>query len=141
MRLVVIIFLLILTCCNFPKDPENSLEEARKDSLKVGVVNNPPYTIIKNGEAQGTEIDILKSFASTNNLQIQFTEGSESILVDKLKKYHLHIIAGGFDKKTLWKKHAGTSAPYDSKHVFLIPKGENKLLQQLETHIFQTKKK
>lgn len=141
MRHVVIIFLLILTGCNFPKDPENSLEEAIKDSLKVGVVNNPPYAIIENGEAQGTEIDILKSFASANDLQIQFVEGSESILVDKLKKYHLHIVAGGFDKKTIWKKHAGTSATYDSKHLFLIPKGENKLLQHLETHIFKNKKK
>lgn len=141
MRLGIIIFFVILTGCDFPKDPENSLENAQLDSLKVGVVNNPPYSMIKNGNARGTEIEILKKFAKSQDLQIEFIEGSESGLVDRLKKYQLHIVAGGFDKKTLWKKHAGTSVTYDSKHLFLIPKGENKLLQRLETHIFQNKQK
>ncbi|WP_300435343.1 transporter substrate-binding domain-containing protein [Christiangramia sp.] len=141
MKPVIIFFFLVLAGCNFPKDPEESLEKATRDSLKVGVVNNLPYTYFDNGEASGTEIEFLKEFARSNKINISFIEGSESVLVDKLKNYRLHIVAGGFDKKTIWKKHAGTSATYDSKHLFLIPKGENKLLQQLETYIYQNTKK
>lgn len=141
MKFIASILLIILTGCNYPKDPENSFDEANNDSLKVGIVNNPPYVIIENGKVSGTEIEILKNFANSNELNISFKEGSESILVKKLKNYTIHIIAGGFDKKTIWKKYTGTSTTYDSEHLFLIPKGENKLLQRLETHIFQYKKK
>ena len=140
MKMSVLIFLFVFTACDFPKDPENSFNKAKQDSLKVGVVINPPYVFIENGKVKGSEIDILKGFAKKNNLKIQFIEGSESILIEKLKKYRIHIIAGGFDKKTIWKKYAGTSATYDSNHLFLISKGENKLLQLVETYIFQTTK-
>ena len=96
---------------------------------------------MKNGTAKGSEIEILKDFARTNKLHIQFKEGSESDLIDKLKKYEIHIVAGGFEKKTLWKQEAGPTVTYDSKHLFLIPKGENRLLQKLEMQIFESKKK
>ena len=136
-----ILVLLFITGCSFPKDPEKSFEMALEDSLQVGIVENPPYTSIQNNEPTGSEVDIIKNFAKSRNLQIQFIEGSESKLVDDLKKYKIHLVAGGFDKKTIWKKHAGTSATYDSQHVFLVPKGENKLLHELETYIFQNLKK
>lgn len=141
MKAKVILLLILLSGCNFPKDAENSFQNAQQNSLKVGVVNNAPYAFMQNGAAQGSEIEILKSFAKNNNLQIQFIEGSESTLIEKLEKFKIHIVSGGFDKKTVWKKHAGTSATYDSKHVFLIPKGENKLLHSLETYILQNHKK
>lgn len=127
--------------CDYPKDPEHSFEEARNEHLKVGVALNPPFTHNTNDDLSGTEIEILEEFARKNNLQIQYTIDSESNLIKKLENYEIHLIAGGFDKKTIWKKKAGLSAPYNKKNVFLVARGENKLLQNLERFIFSKTKK
>lgn len=129
------IFFLVFSGCIFPKDPENSFKEAQKNGLQVGVIERPPFTSISGETFGGKEIRILREFAKKEHLQIDFREGSESELVEDLEKYRLHIITGGFTKKTIWKKKAGLTAAYDQKHVFLIPKGENRLLERLEDFI------
>ncbi|NJW51553.1 transporter substrate-binding domain-containing protein [Salinimicrobium oceani] len=141
MRIILLLFCLLLGSCTFPKDPEGSFEEAKSTGLKVGLVENPPYVIFEGKEASGSEVKMLREFAAREGLQLEFTRGSESELVKELHNYHLHIVAGGMEKKTIWKKKAGLSTPYDSRHVFLIPRGENKLLERLERYIFSKKKK
>lgn len=130
---------LCLTSCVFPKDPENSFETARRESLQVGVVSNPPFSKVEDGVFSGTEVRMIQEFAEKERLEISFTAGSESELVKQLENFEKHIVVGGFAKKTIWKKKAGMTAPYDKKHVFLIPKGENRLLDHLEDFIFQQK--
>ena len=138
-KLIILILLSMVTACSIPKDPENSFEEARKDGLLVGAVPNPPYVEISNDQFTGTEIEKLREFAKRENLQLKIEKGTESELVEKLEKYELHVVAGGIGKKTIWTKKAGLTAPYDTKHVFLIPKGENRLLKHLEDFIFRKK--
>ena len=55
-------------------------------------------------------------------IQIAFIKASESVSVDELKNYQLHIITGGFEKKTLRKKLTIISATYDSDLLLHIPK-------------------
>ncbi len=141
MNKLKLVLLLCLTSCVFPQDPENSYEEASKNSLLVGVVSNPPFTEVEDSSFSGSEVEMLRKFAEKEGLKISFSEGSESELVKKLEVFELHIVAGGFTKKTIWKKKAGMTVPYDKEHVFLIPKGENRLLKHLEDFIFQQKKK
>lgn len=141
MRYLYIFAILLISGCTYPKDPENSYQKARETSLKVGVVLNSPFTTYINDHAGGREVEMLKEFAKAEDLKIEFQEGSESDLVKKLEKYEIDLVAGGFDKKTLWKKKAGLTATYDKKHVFLVPKGENRLLQHLETFIFKNLEK
>ncbi|QED36640.1 transporter substrate-binding domain-containing protein [Antarcticibacterium arcticum] len=141
MKNILFILLLVSAACDFPKDAEGSWVDAQNNYLKVGVSINPPFTISERDSLKGMEIDLLKKFAGKENLKIRFFEGSESELIKKLENYELHVIAGGFDKKTLWKQKAGTTSPYDKEHVFLIAKGENQLLKKLETHIFQNSNK
>jgi polar amino acid transport system substrate-binding protein len=135
-----IILLVGLTSCVFPKDPENSFEEASRDKLLVGVVENPPFTKVEDSTYTGNEVEMLRKFAEHKGLQIKFEEGSESKLVKQLEEYETHVVIGGFTKKTIWKKKAGMTVPYDKEHVFLISKGENRLLKHLEDFIFQQKK-
>lgn len=135
MRKVLLIVLCVVAGCTFPRDPENSFEEAQKNGLQVGVVQNPPFVTISGETFGGSEVELLRKFAEKEHLQIEFKEGSESELVEELEKFRLHVVAGGFSKKTLWKKKAGLTAAYDKNHVFLIPKGENRLLERLEAFI------
>jgi hypothetical protein len=57
MKIRILIFL-INTGCSFPKDPKESFEQALQDSLKVGIVDNPPYTFKENGDFEGSEVEI-----------------------------------------------------------------------------------
>lgn len=139
MKRILILTLLVMAGCTFPRDPENSFEKAQKNGLKVGVVKRPPFVNISGENFSGSEIDLIREFAEKEHLQIEFKEGSETELLEELEKFHLHVVAGGFTKKTIWKKKAGLTAPYDSKHVLLIPKGENRLLERLEAYILPKK--
>ena len=138
-KLIILALLSMVTACTIPQDPENSFEEAKKETLLVGAIPNPPYVEISNNRFTGSEIEKLREFAKRENLRLKIEKGTESELVEKLEKYELHVVAGGIDKKTIWKKKAGLTAPYDKKHVFLIPKGENRLLKHLEDFIFRKK--
>ncbi|MCM4155520.1 transporter substrate-binding domain-containing protein [Gramella sp. AN32] len=140
-HVLVIAFILVLAGCSFPKDPENSFEKAKNDELKIGIIENPPFITFINGKAEGPEIELIKGFARENNLKISFTKGNESGLIEELQKYKLHILSGGFEKGTIWKKEATPTAPYDNSHVFLVPKGKNRLLQHLETYILKNQVK
>ena len=120
--------------CDFPKDPNNSFNDSKVYGLKVGVVNNPPYTNIFDNRFAGKEVRIIEEFAKQHELIIEYIIGSESVLIKQLEQRKIQTIIGGFNKNTVWTKHAGLTTPYDDVHVFLIPKGENRLAFELEKH-------
>lgn len=141
-KIVFILVAISLLSCIYPKDPEHSYEEAKRDGLLVGAVENPPFVVYEDDSYSGNEIEKLRRFADENDMNIRFLEGTESELVEKLEQFEIHVVAGGFKKSSIWNKKAGFTVPYDQDdHVFLIPKGENRLLQNLEDFIFENKKK
>ena len=129
----VIVLSLFVSSCNIPMDSRNSLEIAQDSVLKVGAVNNPPYSMVEKGVFSGTEVALIRSFAKEKKLDLKFITASESVLIEMLKTAELHIMIGGFDKKTIWQEHAGLTSPYDENHVMLVPKGENRLVYELES--------
>ncbi len=137
---IFILFFSLISCNNYPKDPHESWKNVKSEGLKVGVVDNPPFASAKNDSYGGSEVKMIREFAQQNNLEVKFETGNETDLVDKLEHYKLDVIIGGFTKKTLWKKKVGPTITYDKqKHVFLIPKGENKLLTHLENYLYKIK--
>lgn len=134
---LLILLITFLGCEPFPRDTNNSFEKALNTQLVVGIALNPPYTSFRNDSFSGSEIELIRRFARINELEVKFMEGTESELIEKMKNYEVHIIAGGIEKGTAWKQEARPSAPYDKNHVFLVPKGENRLLKEVETFIFQ----
>lgn len=140
--IVFVSALMLFVSCDFPRDARSSFEQAKENGLKVGIAENPPFTKMENGKPSGTEVELIKDFAASEGLKVRFEKDSESDLIKKLEEFNLHMVVGGFEKKTQWKKKAATTITYDKEqHVFLIPKGENKLLQKLETYIIQNLKK
>ncbi len=87
--------------CNFPKDPKNSFENAKKSSLHVGIVPKTDSTIT------AFEKNFVKNFAKEEGMQIQFITDNETELVKKLENYQLDIVLGGFEKKSNWKTKVG----------------------------------
>jgi ABC-type phosphate/phosphonate transport system substrate-binding protein len=130
------LLLLVFFCgaCNIPKDPNNSYENAKKSSLRVGIVSK------KDSTTTSFEKNLVANFAEQEKMQTQFTIDNETELVKKLENYQLDIVLGGFEKKSNWKTQVGMTKPYDGKHVLFIPRGENRLLYQLEKFIIQNQK-
>ena len=139
MKWCLFILLIIVAGCSFPKDPEDSLHEAKEAGLRVGIVEHPPYTSFKNGKATGTEVAMLEEFAKAEGLNIEYFYGTESQLIKLLEDYELHLMIGGFEKKTVWKDKAGQSTKYNSKNCFFVAKGENELLYRLESYLLKYK--
>ena len=139
MKKLLLLVLICLVSCSPPHDSKNSYANAKQSGLKVGIVNNPPFTVYKNGKASGTEVAIIENFSKKEGLRIQYIDGSESTLIKQLENYEIHLVIGGFDKKTVWKKKAGMTTKYNGKNVFLITKGENRLLYKLEEELLKQK--
>lgn len=121
--------------CDFPRDPAQTFDNASKNGLRVGIASNPPFTNVSEGSISGKEVELIEKFGQKHNIKLSYVAASESVLIELLKTDELQVIIGGFTQKTVWAKHAGLTVPYDaSGHVFLIPKGENRLTFELEKH-------
>ena len=101
-------------CGQFPKDPENTLNKVRNNVLRAGITENHPYVIIEGAEPAGTEVELIKGLARKLNARIEWTKGSEETIMTLLKERELDICAGGFNKKSLWKKHVFFVTPHDT---------------------------
>lgn len=137
--ILLMILILAAGCSDFPRDPKHSFEKAKADELNVGLSENHPFVSHNDGHLSGTEIELIEGFARRHNLNIRYTIDSESHLIEQLEKYKLHLVAGGFEKSTIWSSKAGLTVPYDYTHVLLVPKGENKLLNKLEQYIIEVR--
>lgn len=131
---------LLLGSCGIPRDPDGTFSEARKNGLVVGVVHNPPFCIAGDEGFSGVEVELIEEFARAHDLNAEYVEGCESDLVEELKSGDIHVLAGGFEKSTLWLEKAGATAPYDGTHVLLVAKGENRLVYELESVVHKNRR-
>ncbi len=131
---MLLLLVLFFGACNFPKDPNNSYENAKISSLRVGIVSKTDST------TTSFEKKLVANFAEQEKMQTQFTTDNETELVKKLENYQLDIVLGGFEKKSNWKTKVGMTKPYGDNHVLFIPRGENRLLYQLEKFLDKNQK-
>lgn len=127
---------LLLTSCNIPYDSEETFKKSHDFPLRVGIVNSSDTVTSQiNYEQQ-----LMDQFVQEKNLKVQYKKGAETQLMHLLEKDSLDVVLGNFTKKTIWKKKAGLTAPYDKKHLWLIKKGENRLLFEIENYFHTIKK-
>jgi polar amino acid transport system substrate-binding protein len=131
-------------CQGIPADPDGGYERITGGTLRVGVTHNPPWTDTSGGEPSGSEVQLVQDWADELDARVDFTEGSESVLVDALERGELDVVIGGFRDDSPWLDKAALTAPYDQvtgpdgapeQHVMLTPLGENRLLVALETYL------
>ncbi|WP_255557399.1 transporter substrate-binding domain-containing protein [Paeniglutamicibacter sp. Y32M11] len=146
LKLLPLMLAVVLSLCgcgiSIPTDPLHTLERVRDGHLRIGVSTNEPWvTISREGVLQGSEIDLVRSFAASVNSQIRWVHGGEESLVAAMERGELDIIAGGLTDETPWTEKAATTRPYSEstdpegvtlKHVLLVRMGENAFLSELE---------
>src|SRR5829696_394467 len=60
---VFVLVVLIAAGCDFPRDPRGTLEGVQNGTMRVGIVENDPWTRMEEGHASGVEVELLKDDA------------------------------------------------------------------------------
>lgn len=137
------VLVLMLTACGvqMPTDPHGTLDRVRDGVLRVGVTENHPWVELdKTVGPAGTEPDLISRFAQQLGSEVQWTQGSEAVLLDALERGELDLVAGGFLEDTPWAEKGAATRPYTEtttsegphKHVMIVRSGENGFLVSLE---------
>lgn len=132
---------LFVGCSDFPKDPRDTTENAKGGLMRVGIAENPPWTLTDK-QPGGVEVALVEDFASTIGARVEWQSGSESVLLERLEHFELDIVIAGLRSETPWKSRVAMTIPYltadtdgdgkKEKHVMAVPPGENGWLTLLD---------
>jgi ABC-type amino acid transport substrate-binding protein len=135
----VLVLLVALTACDIPRDAEGTLDRARGDTLRVGVVASPPY-VVRTGEvAGGPEAELVRAFARSIAAEVEWRWGSLDEHMESLESFELDLVAAGLTTTSPWKEKVGFTRPWSvegkRKQVLAVPPGENGMLVAIEALI------
>jgi polar amino acid transport system substrate-binding protein len=122
---VTCLLALALAGCEFPADPEGTLERVRGGTLRVGVVHDPPWADTGGGgEPQGVEPELIRRFAESLDAEVEWHEGTESSLAAALGGFQLDVVVGGLTRTFPYPEDAAMTAPYVDTEVHIgLPPG------------------
>ena len=126
-----------------PADPNGSLEAIHeRGSIRVGASQEPQLVDHDDGVPRGSLVRLVTGFAEDQNVEIEWTWGSEETLVTHLEEERIDVAVGGFTDASPWASRAGMTRGYPEipdAHgrplVILVPLGENRLLSELEQYL------
>jgi ABC-type amino acid transport substrate-binding protein len=124
--------LLLLTCglalagCQFPTDPEGTLDKVRdRGTMKVGVTHAEPFVNLDSIEPTGVEVELIKGFAEHLGVEVEWVEGSESQLVDLLAGTEIDVMLAGLERQSPLQKEVGFTRPYANVEIVIgVPPDE-----------------
>jgi polar amino acid transport system substrate-binding protein len=109
-------------CGDLPRDPKETLSHARGGSLRVGLVENPPWVVRTAGEPAGAEVELVREFARELGATPEWHWGGEQRHMEALEHYQLDLLVGGLTNDTPWSKYVGLTSPYfESRIVVGVP--------------------
>src|SRR5215204_3616053 len=93
---VFVLVVLIAAGCDFPRDPRGTLEGVQNGTMRVGIVENDPWTHMEEGHASGVEVELLKDFARELEADTTFVPGTTPELLEAAKEAEVDVLVGGF---------------------------------------------
>lgn len=82
----IVMAVLSMTACEFPRDAAGTLARVRGGVLRVGVVNNPPFVIDTPSGVRGVEGALAGTLAQQLGARIEWRRGPEHALMRALRK-------------------------------------------------------
>lgn len=111
-HLLWLLALAFLAGCNFPQDPSGTLERVKGGVLRVGISENPPWTILVDGKPAGIEADLAADLAAELGSRIVWVHGPEADLIQALHDFDLDLVVGGLTQDRPWKQQAAFTRSY-----------------------------
>ena len=111
----------VLLCgCEFPRDPEGTLDQVRGGVLRVGVSPAEPFVQpAPGGDPKGVEVELVTRFAESLEASVEWVEGSESDLMAALEGRQLDIVIAGLTRRSEWQRSAALTRPYLTTQVVI----------------------
>jgi polar amino acid transport system substrate-binding protein len=112
--------------CRFPDDVEGTLDRVEGGTLRVGVIDNPPWVNLDSGDPRGVEPTLLRRFAAGLDAEIAWYEGTEPDLMEALHGFQLDVVVGGLTRSSPYMKEVALTAPYvDTETQIGVPPGSD----------------
>jgi polar amino acid transport system substrate-binding protein len=110
--------------CQYPRDPDGTLDRVEGGTMRVGVSAHEPWTRVSEGEPTGVEVTLVKQFAARLRAKIEWVPGSEEELIEALRREELDLVIGGLTHKSQWKKEVAFTRPYVEPEIVVgVPVG------------------
>lgn len=129
---------MLALACEWPRDPESTLEHVRGGVLRVGAIHEPPWLVVDDdgGPPRGLEAELAQALAQQLGAELRWHYGGETRLMQELRAFELDLVIGGLTTDSPYATEVGFTRPYTSSaegdHVFAAPPGENGWLATLE---------
>jgi polar amino acid transport system substrate-binding protein len=121
---VLALVALVVSGCQYPRDPEGTLDRVEGGTLRVGVIEDPPWVDLSGREPAGVEPELVRQFAAQLDADIEWVEGTESDLAEALAGFQLDLIVGGLDRGWPYGKELAMTRPYVDTEVQIgVPPG------------------
>ena len=119
LQFICLIPVVLFWGCNYPKDPNNTLEKIKHRTIRVGISESPQLCeySIGNNEPTGVEVELIKGYAQSIDAKIEWIKGSQEQIVDLIKEYEVDVAIGGYSKNSAFKTHVGLTRPYKTEKI------------------------
>jgi len=116
----------VVVACDLPRDADGTIDRVRNGTMRVGVVSNPPWVTIDEGEVGGIEGTLVRELARELNARPVWVVATEEELLASLEKRELDLVIGGLTADVPWKSKVALTKPFytDTVVVALPPRSE-----------------
>lgn len=112
-RMLACLLALGIAGCGIPRDPEVTLERVTGGTMRVGITEADPFTILEGDEPTGgVEVLLVEEFAASIDAEIEWIPGSEEELFGALEVRELDLVVGGFTSTNPWSAKVTFTHPY-----------------------------
>jgi polar amino acid transport system substrate-binding protein len=117
-----------LAACQYPQDVEGTLDRVQGGTMRVGVIDAPPWASTDKGDPTGVEPELIKRFAEDLDAEIEWYPGTEEELVEAMRGFQLDVIVGGLTRSSPAGTHVALTRPYiDTEIEYGLAPGEDPL--------------
>lgn len=122
-RLLVVAFTVALAACGIPKDPEGTLDRVRGGVLRVGALENAPWSSSPQDPA-GVDVELVERLAKELDADVRWRFGTSDELLGAVEARALDLVVGGIAADDPWVPRIGASARYaETRIVIAAPTG------------------
>jgi polar amino acid transport system substrate-binding protein len=131
--LTVALLAALVAGCQYPRDPEGTLDRVRGGVMRVGVTPAEPFVRLDDGgEPTGVEVELVQRFAETLDARVEWVPGSESDLMEALAGGQVDVVIAGLTRQSEWRRVAALTRPYLTTQVVIAAPGERQAEQLSE---------
>ena len=128
-KVAVVLAALALGGCQYPRDPDGTLDAVRGGTLVVGWTVNEPWVA---GEGQGLEADLVQQLAEHLGADVEWVEMSEEEQQAALERKTIDVGIGGYTNDSQLKRHVALTRSYVSTHLEVATPAGRDLADDLE---------